>query len=146
MANYVDSGIITKPDGSDFIVLSGNEQYMHELAIINDSSIFQPLTLAGACNEFNNGGVDDQPSGTDSLIGDIDTAVTAYGRNTKEYGSQYVFMSYAMSGSDAGQTITRITSSRYDYHDPINPTIMDSKRSEERRVGKECRSRWSPYH
>ena len=23
---------------------------------------------------------------------------------------------------------------------------MDGKRSEERRVGKECRSRWSPYH
>src|SRR3712207_4460374 len=23
---------------------------------------------------------------------------------------------------------------------------MDAKRSEERRVGKECRSRWSPYH
>ena len=22
----------------------------------------------------------------------------------------------------------------------------DNKRSEERRVGKECRSRWSPYH
>ena len=25
-------------------------------------------------------------------------------------------------------------------------TVMDAKRSEERRVGKECRSRWSPYH
>ena len=24
--------------------------------------------------------------------------------------------------------------------------IMIDKRSEERRVGKECRSRWSPYH
>ena len=24
--------------------------------------------------------------------------------------------------------------------------VMLSKRSEERRVGKECRSRWSPYH
>ena len=24
--------------------------------------------------------------------------------------------------------------------------IASSKRSEERRVGKECRSRWSPYH
>ena len=24
--------------------------------------------------------------------------------------------------------------------------ILDIKRSEERRVGKECRSRWSPYH
>ena len=25
-------------------------------------------------------------------------------------------------------------------------TILKSYRSEERRVGKECRSRWSPYH
>ena len=24
--------------------------------------------------------------------------------------------------------------------------LMNRKRSEERRVGKECRSRWSPYH
>src|SRR5256885_14478956 len=24
--------------------------------------------------------------------------------------------------------------------------ILDTQRSEERRVGKECRSRWSPYH
>ena len=24
--------------------------------------------------------------------------------------------------------------------------ITDQRRSEERRVGKECRSRWSPYH
>ena len=28
----------------------------------------------------------------------------------------------------------------------INAWDMNSKRSEERRVGKECRSRWSPYH
>ena len=26
------------------------------------------------------------------------------------------------------------------------PVVIDGKRSEERRVGKECRSRWSPYH
>src|SRR2546425_1295176 len=26
------------------------------------------------------------------------------------------------------------------------PSVPKSKRSEERRVGKECRSRWSPYH
>ena len=24
--------------------------------------------------------------------------------------------------------------------------VVDNSRSEERRVGKECRSRWSPYH
>src|SRR3712207_9593729 len=28
----------------------------------------------------------------------------------------------------------------------INQAGQDVKRSEERRVGKECRSRWSPYH
>ena len=28
----------------------------------------------------------------------------------------------------------------------LNPTKISGTRSEERRVGKECRSRWSPYH
>ena len=28
----------------------------------------------------------------------------------------------------------------------LEPLIMVPMRSEERRVGKECRSRWSPYH
>ena len=28
----------------------------------------------------------------------------------------------------------------------IEGTILYAERSEERRVGKECRSRWSPYH
>src|SRR2546430_8222042 len=31
--------------------------------------------------------------------------------------------------------------------DPIEPVVfVPFQRSEERRVGKECRSRWSPYH
>ena len=29
---------------------------------------------------------------------------------------------------------------------PESPNQADAWRSEERRVGKECRSRWSPYH
>src|SRR5256886_2985554 len=28
----------------------------------------------------------------------------------------------------------------------VNPEVVKHDRSEERRVGKECRSRWSPYH
>ena len=28
----------------------------------------------------------------------------------------------------------------------IIPVVISAERSEERRVGKECRSRWSPYH
>src|SRR2546425_8810239 len=31
-------------------------------------------------------------------------------------------------------------------HDLDLPQAADKSRSEERRVGKECRSRWSPYH
>ena len=33
----------------------------------------------------------------------------------------------------------------YDLYDGCNDNHGDD-RSEERRVGKECRSRWSPYH
>ena len=29
---------------------------------------------------------------------------------------------------------------------PVGPALGQHGRSEERRVGKECRSRWSPYH
>ena len=34
------------------------------------------------------------------------------------------------------------------FVDTVNhrPDFYDDNRSEERRVGKECRSRWSPYH
>src|SRR3712207_7230185 len=32
------------------------------------------------------------------------------------------------------------------HTDPTRPADADGPRSEERRVGKECRSRWSPYH
>src|SRR5258708_33101566 len=35
---------------------------------------------------------------------------------------------------------------RYLRRSLIHPALDDLKRSEERRVGKECRSRWSPYH
>ena len=33
-----------------------------------------------------------------------------------------------------------------DSPDPTNSLLLLKNRSEERRVGKECRSRWSPYH
>ena len=35
---------------------------------------------------------------------------------------------------------------REDAHIRITAIIGKDDRSEERRVGKECRSRWSPYH
>ena len=32
------------------------------------------------------------------------------------------------------------------FGDAIDEVVAAHQRSEERRVGKECRSRWSPYH
>ena len=37
------------------------------------------------------------------------------------------------------------TTIKHDHHG-IKHAVNQSLRSEERRVGKECRSRWSPYH
>src|SRR5687768_18368342 len=62
----------------------------------------------------------------------------------------------AMTGTRPADVLTqssttRICSSWLSVGDsPVVPTgtrpCVPSARSEERRVGKECRSRWSPYH
>ena len=42
------------------------------------------------------------------------------------------------------------TLDQYDFEHPVKKigalVVRSAERSEERRVGKECRSRWSPYH
>ena len=43
-----------------------------------------------------------------------------------------------------GNFVSAVTFRDYKYDDGKN--VADIERSEERRVGKECRSRWSPYH
>src|SRR2546428_13853337 len=50
---------------------------------------------------------------------------------------------------DSGLTRTVNTSETGNYSIPSLPVgayELTAERSEERRVGKECRSRWSPYH
>ena len=42
--------------------------------------------------------------------------------------------------------VPRMTSYGLSPGDELNDLRMSEHRSEERRVGKECRSRWSPYH
>src|SRR3712207_9210032 len=41
---------------------------------------------------------------------------------------------------------SRIRSKRRSAEEEPTPLSLTTQRSEERRVGKECRSRWSPYH
>ena len=51
-----------------------------------------------------------------------------------------------LSGKDPALTILRATSSDREPTPEVLESIRKTTRSEERRVGKECRSRWSPYH
>ena len=53
---------------------------------------------------------------------------------TNQYGNEYVWKAYFSLGEELCNEMEKI-----DY-------LFVAVRSEERRVGKECRSRWSPYH
>ena len=60
-------------------------------------------------------------------------------RNTTHYGIAGYYSLMATECDMIGITGTNARPS-------IAPTFGVENRSEERRVGKECRSRWSPYH
>src|SRR3989454_3262666 len=51
------------------------------------------------------------------------------------YNVNRVTLAAAVAALDAGEVLARRTGE-----------VRQNRRSEERRVGKECRSRWSPYH
>src|SRR2546430_9661084 len=53
--------------------------------------------------------------------------------------------------ADAGERerlarMGRVNAARYSWAETARGTLSSYERSEERRVGKECRSRWWPYH
>src|SRR5256884_9884319 len=48
-----------------------------------------------------------------------------------------------LSGDDTDERVRRLCAKA---RQPIQQELAQKLRSEERRVGKECRSRWSPYH
>ena len=86
-----------------------------------------------------------------------------FGKKAKDHDLQELFAAEAMPHADQlfGAAM-RMTKSRRDAEDLVQDTLMKAYqhfgkyepgtnckawlRSEERRVGKECRSRWSPYH
>ena len=88
----------------------------------------------------------------DNISSQTNLGITGYGRDKHAFGSKYVFMSYMTSQSQAsyygiatydtlytygtgtGGTATSepylYTASRYDYHDPFGPVIMDNTTSQ----------------
>ena len=62
----------------------------------------------------------------------------------KKFGDQFKFTSYKWVFPKTKTGIKRYLASG--IIKGIGPVLAGRLRSEERRVGKECRSRWSPYH
>ena len=61
---------------------------------------------------------------------------------------QMIFKRYEMKYAMDSETMMAVEEEMASYMeaDPHGHSRIQSLRSEERRVGKECRSRWSPYH
>ena len=56
--------------------------------------------------------------------------------------------SWPLATASPEDTVTQLFAEKFaeEVHDLSNGAMRIQVRSEERRVGKECRSRWSPYH
>ena len=96
-----------------------------------------------------------------SEIYDGISAIYDYGQNGVElknniknyWWASLVQMNHNIVGLDSAIFMHPTTWKASGHVDAFNDPLIDNKdskkhseRSEERRVGKECRSRWSPYH
>ena len=71
---------------------------------------------------------------------------TAYEIGTGDWSSDVCSSDLSSNSNDS--LIPVVMSKNYESREPIQVknSQKNNQRSEERRVGKECRSRWSPYH
>src|SRR2546429_6742888 len=75
-------------------------------------------------------------------------ALPIYGQADVQFNAAAAFSNFTIRGNSFGGGITQaVTGASYSNVAVTgNAGSRPSARSEERRVGKECRSRWSPYH
>ena len=76
-----------------------------------------------------------------AAVAAISATAGAYSIN-KDLG--FGWSTSATIGAEEFANVTPDTTVTITYN--VNESLADMDRSEERRVGKECRSRWSPYH
>ena len=86
----------------------------------------------------------DRPGYTGTWKNLIDTMPANDVTFTADYAAQDVFYSVAYRRMDANGAYTLMYSQNKTAK--AGSIVQEPCRSEERRVGKECRSRWSPYH
>ena len=80
-------------------------------------------------------------------LGHIDRVlnVIRYGNIDSPLVWDFISIAFYLVGSAIFLYLPLIPDFAY-YRDNLDDSHKIRKRSEERRVGKECRSRWSPYH
>ena len=149
MPGYVQEGVIGGQE-SYYLTLSGSAQPVleyfaprqdinmlptlpvedYDMVVLDGDGVMMTGSFAeSVANQFNNIGIDDNPTTPDSMAAEINLGETAYGRDSRLYGSQYVFTSYIRSGSVSSSAWMPYTSSRYDYSEAVNPSILDITRS-----------------
>src|SRR3712207_1272136 len=90
------------------------------------------------------------PTATDDDLVELDYGGYE-GRTTaaisEEMGRTWsIWVDGTIPGNTPGETLQDVGARVDRVLDRARPLLGDGDRSEERRVGKECRSRWSPYH
>src|SRR5579859_2100131 len=77
--------------------------------------------------------------------GEPNHLVIVFGRHNELDQTVFIYPSAAQAGSRAARVVmSGKAQDKWIAYKPIETAAQH--RSEERRVGKECRSRWSPYH
>jgi len=126
LPGYVEEGVIE---------LEPNLPTVDYDYVIFDETIYASPDLTGDTDQYGRPLYNSSGSQVSLQFGTaydtINLRESQYGRDLAGYGSQYVFMTYATSGSGSTRSEPYwITSSRYDYHDPFNVVVTDSRRSE----------------
>ena len=86
--------------------------------------------------------------GTAYRFGDVETLLQELSHDNIS-AAEHLGMLYELGNEQYGIYIDKARAqSYYDMlgYNPMDGLSEEDMRSEERRVGKECRSRWSPYH
>src|SRR2546421_12827840 len=92
----------------------------------------------------------EQPDQTFPLLSSLKRTITYYGK--------FSFKNYSIENNEIEKSVMNFDESDFNrleiqhrlfriiWNNNFSSPLQHQFRSEERRVGKECRSRWSPYH
>src|SRR3712207_1478227 len=121
--------------------------------IVGLGSVARTLPIPGLAEEgigFKN--VEEAVAVRNHLLNRIDVAASTWDPDLRRRLLTFTFVGGGFAGVEALAELEDMARAAVKYYTSIGQEdlrwvlVEGSTRSEERRVGKECRSRWSPYH